>query len=265
MVVITKELREYFDNLDIPLDDSQKAWYAEKYNKLGEDMKQEHPSTPDEAFSSSVEGTYFHTQMGIVRKNNQITRVPHVPNLPVNTGWDIGINDMCTIWFHQRVGMEHRIINYFEDNGEGFEYYVEEMQKMGYLWGTHYLPHDADNRQFAVKGGKSVEFQINDMGLKNTFCVPRTPTDIAAIQESRSFIPLCFFDIENCARGIKCLDNFKKEWDPKMAAFKNKYKHDEFSHGYKGFESLCRGLMLHQGLSTGKNKPKRRASSWRTA
>lgn len=269
MVVITKELREYFDGLSIlgiDLSDEQKAWYAEKQNKLGDLIKQEHPSTPDEAFASSVEGTYFHTQMAIVRSRGQILRVPHVPNVPVNTGWDIGINDMATIWFHQRIGMEHRIINYIQDNGEGFEYYVEMMQKLGYLWGEHYLPHDADHRQFAVKGGKSVQNQIEDMGLRNTFIVPRTPSDISAIQESRSFIPLCFFDEENCAEGIKCIDNFKKEWDDRTGTFKNKYKHDWSSHGYKGFESLCRGLMLNQGLSAiGPLKTRSRAKSWRTA
>lgn len=267
-VLITKDQAEYFqrllDNHGIILDAEQKAWYAEKERTLQENMKQEHPSTPEEAFAASVEGTYLHRQMTTIRTRKQIARVPHVPQIPVNTGWDLGMNDETTIFFHQRVGQEHRIINYLENNGEGLEWYVQEMQKMGYIWGDHYIPHDGGNRQLALAGAKTLADHFFDLGLRNVYVVPRTPDDFSAIQESRSFLPLCWIDAENCSQGIKCLDNFKKEWNEKTGSFRNKYKHDWASHGYKAFESLARGLMMHQGLASQKAKTPRRASNWRT-
>lgn len=268
-VVITKEQQKYFDDLfkitGVRLDAEQMSWYAEKQRTLGDLIKQEHPSTPDEAFEASVEGSYFKVEMGIVRNRRQITRVPHEPSIPVNTGWDLGVSDETTIFFHQRVGRENRIINYLEDNGKGLDHYVKEMQKLGYIWGEHYLPHDGGHRQLATEGAKTIRDQLEGMGLRNLTVVPRTPTEYAAIQEARSFLPLCFFDQENCHRGIECIDNFKKEWDEKNVCFKEKYKHDWASHGYKAFETLARGLALTQGVTTRPGRQARRPSSWRTA
>lgn len=268
-VLITKEQQDYFTETELKigraLDAEQRAWYAEKERTLGETIKQEHPSTPEEAFAASVEGTYLHRQMSLIRSRKQISRVPHIPNLPVNTGWDLGVNDELTIFFHQRVGQEHRIINYLENHGEGLDFYVKEMQKLGYIWGDHYIPHDGGHRQLALEGAKTIQDHMTELGLRNVIVVPRTPSDFAAIQESRSFLPLCWFDEENCSQGIKCLDNFKKEWDQNLGAFKNKYRHDWSSHGYKAFESLARGLMLNQGLASPTSKIVRRARNWRTA
>lgn len=268
-VLITREQAQYFKDLEViigkKIDREQRAWYAEKERTLGELIKQEHPSTPEEAFAASVEGTYFHRQMALIRSRKQIGRVPHIPSIPVNTGWDLGVNDELTIFFHQRVGQEHRVINYLENHGEGLDFYVKEMQKLGYIWGDHYIPHDGGHRQLALDGAKTIKDHLEGLGLRNVTVVPRTPAELSAIQESRTFMPLCWFDEENCAQGIKCIDNFKKEWDVNLGAFKNKYHHNWASHGYKAFESLARGLMLNQGLSSPSSKVVRRAKSWRTA
>lgn len=229
-VVITKEQQEYFAELQqktgVTLSQEQMSWYAEKERTLGELIKQEHPSTPEEAFAASVEGTYLHTQMSLIRSRKQITRVPHIPNLPVNTAWDLGVGDMMSIFFHQRVGAENRIINYFEDHGEGLEYYVQYLQSRGYIYGDHYLPHDGAHRRLGAEGAKTVQQLLQEMGLNNVHVIPVTPSEFTAIQESRTFLPLCWFDEENCNQGIKCLDNFKKQWDDKSGAFKEKYLHD---------------------------------------
>jgi len=55
-------------------------------------------------------------------------------------------------------------------------------------------------------------------------------------------LPLCLFDEENAARGIKCLDNFRKEWDDKRGAFKSTHRHDWASHGNDAFEQFARGF-----------------------
>lgn len=55
-LVLSKHHSEYFDSLaaiGINLSDEQKNWYINKENNLGEDMKQEFPSTPLEAFLTS--------------------------------------------------------------------------------------------------------------------------------------------------------------------------------------------------------------------
>ncbi|WGY45239.1 terminase [Vibrio sp. ABG19] len=56
-LVVPKAMAEYFTgverSMECKLDDEQKQWYIEKEATLGEDMKQEFPSTPLEAFLTS--------------------------------------------------------------------------------------------------------------------------------------------------------------------------------------------------------------------
>ena len=270
-VLVTKEQHKYFDMLrsehGIVLDNGQKAWYAEKERKLFEDMRREHPSYPDEAFQASVEGAYLKRQMATLRRKGMISRVAHAPNIPVNTGWDLGIGDEHYIWFHQQVGLEHRIINLIYNSGEGLDWYVQEMQKEGYVFGNHFLPHDAGHKQLNNQGGKTIEEQLYDIGLRNLHVIPKTPNKESAIEESRGFLPQCWIDRENCDQGIKCLDNYKKQWDDKLGCFKKLPLHNWASHGYDGFESLARGIGLHGAGNLGNNDQQRRgnrpARPWR--
>jgi hypothetical protein len=71
--------------------------------------------------------------------------------------------------------------------------------------------------------------------------VPRIPTEAAGIEASRAFLPSVWIDEERCARLISCLDNYRKEWDEKLSTWKDKARHDEFSHGYKSFETRAVG------------------------
>ena len=42
------------------------------------------------------------------------------------------------------------------------------------------------------------------------------------------------------SRLIDCLDNYRKEWDPRMGVYRDQPRHDWASHGAKAFETLAR-------------------------
>ena len=75
-VTITQAEHDYFDKIEtfigVPLDPAQRAWYiGTRDNELGGDwalMKQEYPSTPDEAFEQSQEGVYYAAQLAAARR-----------------------------------------------------------------------------------------------------------------------------------------------------------------------------------------------------
>ena len=50
-------------------------------------------------FNASVEGAYFANQLKEAHARKSIRRVDFMPNLPVYTGWDIGLKDATAIWF----------------------------------------------------------------------------------------------------------------------------------------------------------------------
>lgn len=273
-VVITKELAKYFAEIEkicsITLDPFQKAWYAEKLKTLQDDMTREHPSYPEEAFAASIEGAYLAKQMDYLRQHGRITAVPYDPSVPVNTGWDFGLHDHMTIWFHQKVALQHRLINFISGTDDDVLYYWREMQKMGYIFGRHYLPHDAANRRIgtaksADEEPKTLEQILSDAGMQDIHVVPRVKDKYTAIQESRTWLPTVWIDAENCSDGIKCLDNFKKEWDDHNGCYKNRPRHDWAMHGYDGAETLARGLIAAPPNSGGTTTRRRRKGNWKTA
>ena len=242
-VTMTKEHADYFDSLPVELTAGQKAWYIKKATLMGEDMKREFPTTPDEAFSASLDGAYYSKQMQTVRKNGQICRILHDPKFPVYTFWDLGKSksDYMSIWFFQNVGREYRFIRYYEASGLGFDHYWREMQTYGYTYGAHYFPHDGVNNQHTPQGLFTQKEIAEKIGIQPVTIIKRTSSVQADIQVCRNVIPLCHFDDVNAAAGITCLDNYRKQWDDNLAVWKDEPRHDEFSHGADSFRSFAVG------------------------
>lgn len=253
-IEISKEAEEYLVALEkeigFKLSPRKRSWYAKKQEEQGEDMSREYPGTPDEAFSAALEGVYLAGVIRQLKKKGQITVIPADPGTPVNTGWDFGISDHMTIWLHQRIKFQERLIGYISGTDEDVFYYWRELQKLPYIYGYHFLPHDGDNRRIgtAASAGekpKKLKDLLAEAGMKNIKIVPRIPEKYVAIQEVKRWMPTAFIDSRECAKGIECLENFRREWDENNGKFKDHPKHNWAMHGYDGLETLVRGLNAH--------------------
>lgn len=264
-IAINRELTEYFDGLEtalgIKIPHGRRVWWTKKYQDLGEDMYSEFPSTPEEAFKASVQGAYYAQQMAKVRKERRIKPVPYLPGIPVNVGWDLGYNDTNALIFHQFAVGEHRFIDYYENSGESLAHYVKELQDRPYIYGKHYLPHDAEVT--SLNDGKTRVQTLHELGLRNLEVVPRIDTHQTGIDAVRLLLPNCYFDESKTERIIDCLDHYRKEWDDKLGAYKSTPLHDWSSHGEKAFEQIALGYRpASPSLNT--NKRRRRSGSWRS-
>lgn len=241
-VTVTPEMAEYFDRIEaeagVALDAAQRAWYVKKAEQQGEDIKREYPSTAREAFEASVEGAYFSLQMTAMRKQGRICKLP-VLDAPVYTTWDLGLNDSTAITFWQDVGKERRAIDYYENNGESWGHYAGVLLSKGYSYSRHYMPHDAGHRVQQVDSTPSRKDLAETAGIRPIDVLRRIQTEKEGIDASRAFFPNVYIDEARCRRLIACLDNYRKEWDDKLGVWKDRARHDEFSHGYKSFESAA--------------------------
>lgn len=234
--IISTDLVKYFEELEskgIELTRKQKNWYVVKNDLMQDDMMREFPSTPEEAFNASVKGAYYASQMVFLRKNKRITSVPHDSLYPVNVFWDIGINDKMALWFHQQVGIQNRLIRYFEASGEGLQYFIDYMQKLPYIYDTHYMPHDAGNH--SPQTGDKFSTYARKLGMAGTIREldrPRNMDEVLkGIQAVRTFLSTAWIDEELCSEGISHLDNYRKEWDPNLSEFKRSPLHNNASNG----------------------------------
>lgn len=269
-VIFTRKDEEYFAKIEADIgqeiEPEQRAWYVATrdadFANNPDRMWQEFPSTPEESFKRSTEGCYYTQEMSAARKQGRITIVPWEKAIPVNTFWDIGLNDEMAIWFHQRIGAQDRWIRYYENSGEAFAHFVSYMQSLGYVWGRHYLPHDGDTQRLGTEKNWTPRQMLEDLGLRNVEIVPRIDRVQTGIQMTRDAFSSCWFDEEGCKDGLKHLDMYRKQWDDRLGVWKDEPRHDKASNGADAFRQF--GQMRGE-IRTNAPVLRRKERSWRTA
>jgi hypothetical protein len=282
----TERTDRYFEEVEAvigkPLSERKRAWYlatmAADFSENEEMMRQEYPGTPEEAFQVSTEGCFYARQITAARKEGRILRIPRLPE-PVNTFWDIGHSgqsDASGIWFHQKVAMENRFIRYIEwDSGETLQEYIRYLQNTGYVFGAHYLPHDAEHKRLGVEPdrNRSIKEMLASLFPGQRFVtVPRITEILTGIQAVRNVFPSCYFDEEGCAEGLRHLENYRKDWDEKHGCWLGTPRHDEHSHAADAFRTFGQeadnGNLFLPGYSHTERKKFRasraQARDWRT-
>lgn len=247
---LTKEELAYFKKLSdeqgITLDAEQKSWYAKKAGVMGDKMKQEFPSFPEEAFEQSIIGSYYGTILAKMRVQGRITKVEHVQSMPVNTFWDLGRNDCTAIWFHQFVAGEHRFIDYYECNGEDLAHYYRYLEELrigrGFIFGKHYLPHDGDNKN--LEHNQSRRERFVELGISNNTIeiVERIEKINDGIEMVRKALPICWIDTENCDKGIICLEEYQHQWNERQGVFMDYPLHNHASNGADAFRQFAQAF-----------------------
>jgi hypothetical protein len=236
-----QDMLEYFIFLSgqgINLDDEQKNWYALRYSTQQEDMKREFPSTPEECWSVSNAGTYYAKYITEARIEKRICHVPYDETLPVYTAWDLGYNDSTAIWFFQVYGKEIRLIEYLEGSGESLSYWLGVVKSKEYVYEKHLAPHDVMTHEYT--SGMTRQASARKMGV-NLIPVSKVGI-IPGIDAARSILNRCWFDERKCEKGIKVLENYKKEWNERGGCWASQPLHNWASHGADAFRTLATGL-----------------------
>jgi phage terminase large subunit len=223
-----------------------KARDEEAYNQVWEGMCR-----------TSVDGAIFGAEMAKAETENRIMKVPYDPTKPVHAVCDLGWADATAWWFIQFIGMETRLIRYFEDTQRTMTSYLADLQSFGYVYDTIWLPHDAQNKTLAA-AGRSIEDIVRSAGFK-TRVLERVPV-VDSINAARTIFPNCYFDRENTADGLNCLRHYRYEVDPDTGQFSRNPLHDRYSHGADAFRYIA--LMVREPAKVKKKPAVAYAGGW---
>jgi hypothetical protein len=187
------------------------------------------------SFNAAIKGAFFAHLLNRIEENGQIGKVPYDRKYPVNTYWDLGVNDSNAIWFVQKTPFGWNYIDYHEGKNIGFTEYLKVLKEKPYLYGRHIWPHDGAQREYiSGKRRKDTAEELGkDINLKIDLQIRTLEED--QIEAGRTRISVSKFDKEKCARGIECLYNFQKKWDNKMQVYSKHALHDWSSNGSKAF------------------------------
>ena len=179
-------------------------------------------------------GAIYRHEIEALFKDGRICQVPYDPMLPVHTVWDLGWNDAMTIIMVQRSPTTVNIIDYIEDSNRTYAWYVEQLQRKSYRWGTDYLPHDgaAANPQTGISSIQTLK------NLGRTVADPLPAIDVEeGIKQARMVFPKCYFDQHKTARLQECLKRYRRSINQRTNEPTGPL-HDEYSHGCLVGESL---------------------------
>ncbi len=280
---ISAKEHEYFDTIEgkmgIEIDLRQRAWYiAKRDNEFAtkpDMMWREYPSTPDECWQASTEGKYLAVPLAIARREGRIGKYPVLRHVPVNSFWDLGASDDTAIWLHQRVGPMDRFFAFYEQSGAGYLHFIHWMESLGLLWGTHYLPHDAEQKR-QQRQLEADPTRDHDMAVASPIMILReirptwtwrTVPRVSTIQQGIDLLRIDFatycFDEDGCKEGLLHLENYSREWNARLQVWSDNPRHDEHSHAADALRQKAQGYAPDHKIGAGKTqKPRPRATGF---
>lgn len=199
-----------------------------------------------------IEGSYYGKYLYEAKEQGRMpAHLPIDPVRPVYTSWDLGVADFTTIWFWQVAGKEYWVIDYYEMSGEGLAHYAQVLQRKGYTYAVHYLPHDITARVQALRADTKLGI-LRQLLPGQRLYVTKRVTDVShRIEAVRAILPMCYFDgsvappehpeQRNTAKGIQRLIAYKRDYNEQLGVYATTPRHDEASHAADSFGTFALG------------------------
>jgi hypothetical protein len=239
--VVTVKAAEYFAEIEaelgVTLRKEQKNFWIVQFRELGDRVYQEYPSTANEAFMATKDGTYYaKLYLNYVKAAKREVSGLHDKNLDTQIAVDLGMNDTMSLGFFQTyMEDETRIVDEYTASGEDIAHYcnvIKEKAEANSYNITHLiLPHDAKVKD--LTSGKTREERFREE-LPNVMItvLERSPRG-DGIEAVRVMIKKLFVDLR-CEYIISCLYNYSKEWNDNIGSnggWSSQPLHDEYSNG----------------------------------
>lgn len=180
------------------------------------------------------EGAIYRHEIERLYEEKRVRLVPYDPLLKVHTVWDLGWNDAMSIGMVQRSGAEVRFIDHLKNSHRTLDWYVAQLEKKPYRWGTDFIPHDGRARN--MQTGKSTEEALQAM-KRNVVVLPILDVE-EGIKAARLLFPRVYFDQDKCPELLESLKRYQRSINEKTrepgAPLHDQYSHDADMFRYVG-------------------------------
>lgn len=226
---------------------------------MGAAMRQEYPTTPDEAFSTGNDGAIYGAQIALLREAGKIgADFTYRADEPLYTAWDLGLSDHTAIWLIQHYGGAVYWLNHYAANQLPLEHFAAHIHQWQQQYGpiaTHFLPHDAAHRD---PHGQSYVESLAQCGITATRVVPRTPDIWRGINNLRVLLARSWFHKDTLSQrtnvlgqkepsGVTCLEMYRTAPPSASGVCRDAPVHDAASHSADAArifaEALSHGLV----------------------
>ena len=207
-------------------------------------------------YATVLEGAYYAKAIAEAKVQGRIGFVPQDPLMTIRLFADIGGTgaraDAFSMWAVQFVGLEIRVIDYYEAVGQPLATHLAWCRERGYTKekAQFWLPHDgsANDKVYDV----SYESALKSVGYKVTV-VPNQGAGAAKarIEAGRRMFPSCRFNEETTQPGLDALGWYHEKRDPDRNIGLGP-EHDWSSHGADAFGLMC---VCHEPPTQGKMAP----------
>mgnify|MGYP003640113014 CR=1 FL=1 len=238
-------------------------WFPEVLRKQLEDMKQRDYEKYLHIWKGELkqlaEGAIYGKQITEAKRDGRILDFP-ITNGEVDTFWDLGKNNQTSIWFMQKVGLEYRLIDYYEERLEEIPHYCRVLKgtadlnphgacpitekanrrRAGYNYGTHYMPHDISANSLGMHKPRKQQFE--EGGVKPIQRVSQIKDVAEGIEQTRDIFTQCYFHKTNCDRGLDALANYRYRYSEDDDTYRQQPHHDWASNGADAFRQFAQGF-----------------------
>jgi len=219
-------------------------------DKLERDRQTDLIERPDQydhvwegGYATVVEGAYYAASLTEAKAKGRIGKVPADPLMTIRLFADIGGTgaraDAFTLWAAQFIGLEIRVLDYYEAVGQPLAAHLAWCRERGYTpdKAQFWLPHDGSTQDKVYD--VSYESALKAAGYKVTV-VPNQGKGAAKarIEAARRLFPSIWFNAETTEAGRAALGWYheKRDQERDIGLGPN---HDWSSHGADSFGLMC--------------------------
>jgi phage terminase large subunit len=169
-------------------------------------------------YAKVIKGAYFARGLLEAKQQGRITVVPVDPLLQIRAYCDIGGTgqraDAFSIWIVQFVGLQVRVLDYYEAVGQELTEHVHWLRANGYKRALVVLPHDG--RQHEKTRRVTYESALKDAGfdvkvLENI----GEGAAMVRVKAAQRLMPSMWFDEKKTESGRAALAWYHEKWDEK--------------------------------------------------